>query len=121
MKLLLDMGVSPRTAEFLRKLGHDVDHLGQRGFPRAADEEIVQLAAAESRAIVTFDLDFTHILALQRLAQPSLVLFRLQQFTTDDINQRLENLLSRYKTQLEAGAILVVDPNRIRVRMLPIW
>ena len=121
MKLLLDMGVSPRTADYLRALGHDTDHLGKRGLPKLADVDIMRLAESEGRVVVTFDLDFSRLLALQRLARPSVILFRLQQFTTDEINKRLDELLSRHEAQLEAGTLLVVDPSRIRVRNLPIW
>jgi predicted nuclease of predicted toxin-antitoxin system len=121
MKILLDRGVSPRTAVFLRDLGHDADHIGKRGMPTLADEEIMRLAESEGRVVVTFDLDFTRILALQRRTQPSVVLIRLQQFTTAGINRLLDNLLTTYADKLQAGAILVVDPYRVRVRKLPIW
>jgi predicted nuclease of predicted toxin-antitoxin system len=121
MKLLLDMGASPRTAECLRSLGYDAVHLRERGLARLADPDIVQLAASESRAIVTFDLDFSRILALQRLASPSVILFRLEQFTTDQINQLLADILTQYYDELSAGAIVVVHPARIRLRMLPIF
>jgi predicted nuclease of predicted toxin-antitoxin system len=120
MKFLLDMGVSPRSAEFLRSLGHDAVHLRERGLERLPDAGIVQLADVESRVIVTFDLDFTRILALQRLARPSVVLFRLERFTTDQINQSLSDLFAQFKVELEAGVIVVVDPARVRLRKLPV-
>jgi predicted nuclease of predicted toxin-antitoxin system len=121
MKLLLDMGVAPRTADFLRGLGHDVDHVGKRGLAKLADKEIMTLAAGESRVVVTFDLEFSRIVALQRLVQPSIILFRVDQFTTDWINKTLADLLIRYADALGAGAVIVIDQNRERVRMLPIW
>jgi predicted nuclease of predicted toxin-antitoxin system len=121
MKLLLDMGLAPRTADYLRACGHDADHLGKRGLPKLSDQEIVLLAESEQRIIVTFDLDFSRLIALQRLAQPSIVLLRLEEFTTDSVNVLLADLLTQYESDLQAGAILVVDPHRIRVRALPIW
>lgn len=121
MNLLLDMGLAPRTADFINRLGHDAIHLRDRGRAKATDREIVHLAAAEGRAVVTFDLDFPRIIVLQRLSQPSVVLFRLERFTTDRINQLLAELLQKHEGQLIAGAILVVDAERIRIRMLPIW
>jgi predicted nuclease of predicted toxin-antitoxin system len=121
MKFLLDMGVSPRSAEFLRSLGYDAVHLRERGLARLSDQEIVRLADLESRVIVTFDLDFTRILALQRLARPSVVLFRLERFTTDQINRSLGDLIARFKVELETGVIVVVDPSRIRLRKLPVF
>ena len=121
MKLLLDMGLAPRTAEFLNQLGHDASHVRDRGMSKLSDYDIVRLAESEGRAVVTFDLDFARIVALQRLARPSIILFRLQQFTTDGVNSLLRSLLTTYETELTAGAILVVDSNRVRLRLLPIW
>jgi predicted nuclease of predicted toxin-antitoxin system len=121
MKLLLDMGLAPRTATFLRQLGHDAVHLRDRGLQRLPDGEIVRLAEIEGRTIVTFDLDFARIIALQRSARPSVVLFRLERFTTDELNTTLADLLLHFDSELQTGAILVVDAQRVRIRMLPIW
>jgi predicted nuclease of predicted toxin-antitoxin system len=121
MKLLLDMSLAPRTAVFLNQLGHDASHLRDRAFERLSDIEIVKLADSEQRVVVTFDLDFARIVALQRLARPSVVLFRLQLLTTDSLNSLLRSLLSTYEVELTAGAILVVDSFRVRLRTLPIW
>ena len=121
MKLLLDMGLAPRTASFLRTAGHDAVHLTEENLQRLSDDRIVEKGAAEGRVIITFDLDFSAIVALQRLAQPSIVLFRLEEFTTDRINSILLELLTVHQKALESGAIIVVEPDRIRVRSLPIW
>jgi predicted nuclease of predicted toxin-antitoxin system len=104
MKLLLDMGVSPRTAQYLRALGHDAIHLAERGLMKLADEEIMRLAESEGRAVVTFDLDFSRILAVQRLTQPSVILFRLELFTTDQVNTMLADLLVQHLAASQAGA-----------------
>jgi predicted nuclease of predicted toxin-antitoxin system len=71
--------------------------------------------------VVTFELDFSRILAMQRLTQPSVILFRLEQFTTDGINASLASILGKYAAQLESGVIIVVDPHRVRICKLPIW
>jgi len=121
MKLLLDMGLAPRTATYLNGLGHDAVHLRDRGQFKIPDPEIVRSAEAEGRVVVTFDLDFARIIALQRLASPSVILFRLDRFTTDEINTLLGNLVATYQDELTSGTIIVVDSHRVRVRKLPIW
>ncbi len=121
MKLLLDMGLAPRTADYLNQLGHDASHLRDRGQARLADHEIMREAEAEGRIVVTFDLDFARIIAIQRLARPSIILFRLERFTTDEVHAILAGLLATYESELFAGAIVVVDAHRVRLRMLPIW
>lgn len=64
MRLLLDMGPSPRTAEFLRANGHDALHLRDEGLERLPDPEIIRKATIEDRVIITFDLDFSRLVAL---------------------------------------------------------
>jgi predicted nuclease of predicted toxin-antitoxin system len=121
MKLLLDMGLAPRTATYLRGLGHDAVHLRERGQERIPDAEVIRVAHPEGRVVATFDLDFARIIALQRLASPTVILFRLERFTTDAINKLLHNLIAKYQTELGSGAIVVVDATHDRVRQLPIW
>ena len=57
MKLLLDEHLSPRIAAELRRSGLDVQALAERPDLRGRpDRDLVELALAEDRAIVTFDL-----------------------------------------------------------------
>jgi predicted nuclease of predicted toxin-antitoxin system len=121
MRLLLDMGVSVRTSEHLRALGHDAVHLREQNLQRMGDPEIMKKAVDEQRVLVTFDLDFARLIALQRVAWPSVILLRLTQFTTDQVNRRLEDVVQRYTAELESGAILVLDDDRVRIRALPLW
>ena len=64
MRFLADAGISPRTVEFLRRDGHEVAHVRERGLQRAPDRELVRVAHTEGRVVLTFDLDFGEILAL---------------------------------------------------------
>lgn len=65
MRFLADAGVSPRTVEFLSGLGHDAVHVRTLGLQRSPDGELVNQARADSRIVLTFDLDFGEILALE--------------------------------------------------------
>lgn len=120
MRLLLDMGLAARTAEFLRSRGHEAVHLREEQLQRWPDERIVAKALAENRVLVTFDLDFPRILALQQAAKPSVILFRLERFTTDELNLRLLHVVESFAEPLTRGAIVVVDTGATRVRGLPI-
>jgi predicted nuclease of predicted toxin-antitoxin system len=64
LRLLLDAHISgPRIAAALRELGHDVRAADEeRELDGWADEELLALAAAEERVMVTFDVkDFPEI------------------------------------------------------------
>ena len=64
MTFLADMGVSLTTVEALRAANHDAVHLRDEGLIRLPDPDIVTKALAESRIVLTFDLDFGDILAI---------------------------------------------------------
>ena len=48
-------------ADWLRSAGHDAVHVRELGLSDAPDREIFERAAANSRIVVTFDLDFGEI------------------------------------------------------------
>ena len=64
MRLFLDAHISgPRIARALREQGHDVRAADEeRELDGMADEQLLELATAEARAMITFDVkDFTVI------------------------------------------------------------
>lgn len=66
MRLLLDANVSARAiAVPLRKRGHDVLAADEhRTLDGASDEELLELAAAQGRIVITFDVkDFPPLIA----------------------------------------------------------
>ena len=114
------MGVSQGVVEQLRVLGHDAVHLRDQGLQRAADPDVFAKAAAESRILLTFDLDFGEIVALSGAHGPSVILFRLQDTRTVQVSERLAHTLASAQAELEAGVIVAVEDRRIRIRALPI-
>ncbi len=120
MRFLADAGISPRTVEFLTQLGHDAVHARTLDLHRAADHRIVEHARADARIVVTFDLDFGDILALGVMDGPSVIIFRLSDERPVAVNPRLSAVLHEQRQALEAGALILVEDSRYRVRKLPI-
>lgn len=120
MKFLADAGISPKTVAFLNAAGHDAVHVRQIGLQRATDAEIVQRARQEGRIVLTFDLDFGEILALGVADSPSVVIFRLSDETSASVNWRLGAVITERRSELQAGALIVVEDGRYRMRPLPI-
>lgn len=121
MRLLLDANLSPRVAELLRASGLNALHVRERSMQHAEDARILDLAADEQRVLVSEDTDFGALLAGSQARLPSVVLLRSgEPLTPEDHARLLEQALSRVAAELAAGAIIVIEPTRLRVRPLPI-
>lgn len=120
MKFLADMGISMSTVQVLRKYGHDVVHLREEGLGRFSDAMILDKARNEGCIILTFDLDFGDLLATTIQSFPSVIIFRLRNQTPSSVIPRLLETLSNCSAELSAGAIVIVEDFRYRLRQLPI-
>jgi predicted nuclease of predicted toxin-antitoxin system len=120
MKLLVDQNLARRVAVALRDAGHDAVHVAERGLASAEDAEIVALAAAEERVIVSEDTDFGALLAHSGIQTPSFVLLRgSEPMAPDDQAALLIANLPAVESDLVEGAVVVFARGRIRVRGYP--
>jgi predicted nuclease of predicted toxin-antitoxin system len=120
MRFLADMGVSRSTAQRLREGGHEVAHLSELGMGRLPDQEILDLASREDRIVLTFDLDFTDLLAAGVHHRQSVVIFRMKNQTPAAVTPRILALVAERARELQEGTILIVEDARYRLRRLPI-
>jgi len=120
MRFLADMGISMRTVTWLRSSGHNAVHLTEENLQRSDDEVVLAKARAEGRILLTMDLDFGYLLAVSREQVPSVILFRLDNESSEVVNERLAKVLRARESDLEAGAIISVSEKVIRVRRLPL-
>jgi uncharacterized protein (DUF433 family)/predicted nuclease of predicted toxin-antitoxin system len=120
VKFLVDMGVSASTVRALKESGHDAIHAGEIGLDREPDRAILERGRTEGRIVLPFDLDFGDLLAAGGHALPSVIVFRLQDETPTSVASRLTRVIAERHIELSAGAIVVVEDARYRVRRLPI-
>lgn len=120
MRFLADMGVASSTVQALRDRGHDASHLQEAGLGRLPDDAILEKARQENRAVLTFDLEFGDLLAAGLRDRPSVLIFRLRNQTPASVTPRLIEVLSETHQALEAGAVIIVEETRYRIRRLPI-
>ena len=116
MKFLADMGVSPLTVEFLRRLGHEALRLSEANLERVSDAEVIAHAVRNRQVVVTFDLDYPALLALHPANRVSAIILRTNSADPEWINQRFRETLPLMSDALGQGAIVVVEDDRIRVR-----
>lgn len=70
--------------------------------------------------VLTHDLDFSAILAATHGEKPSVVQIRAENVNPDAIGPQVIIALRQMAAELESGALLTVDPNRTRLRVLPL-
>jgi predicted nuclease of predicted toxin-antitoxin system len=120
VRILVDMSVDLRVADWLRSQGHDAVHLRDEGLHRMPNGEIFAKALTEDRIVVTSDLDFGEIAAALKDTAGKVVLLRLQNSRAANVIGRLDSVLPRVELDLAAGAVVIVEESRHRVRPLPI-
>lgn len=121
MRFLLDEGLSPRVADLLAVAGHDVVHVRDIDLKSAPDPIILGRAVEDQRVLITLDTDFGALVAHSQATVPSIVLFRGE--VTRRPERQAAMLLANLDViaeELDAGAIVVIGDDRLRIRRLPI-
>jgi predicted nuclease of predicted toxin-antitoxin system len=86
---------------------------------RASDEVIISWSRENGYIVFTHDLDFGVSLALTRAESPSVIQVRTQDVFPEVLGDRLVKVLRKHESVLEKGALLTIDEEKSRVRILP--
>lgn len=119
MKLVIDMNLSPDWVPFLTQAGIEAVHWSKVGKPDALDAEIMEWADINNYIVFTHDLDFGTLLALTKAKAPSVIQVRSQDTFVSTIGDLVLSALDQCEEVLKRGALVTVDPNKTRVRLLP--
>jgi predicted nuclease of predicted toxin-antitoxin system len=121
VKFLVDQNRSPRLARLLCEAGHDAVHTLDMGLEAAEDSDVLDQARSEQRVLISGDTDFGALLALARESSPSVILFRqrVRRRAEHQASALLQNL-DNVADALVAGAVVIIEDDRIRVRRLPL-
>jgi predicted nuclease of predicted toxin-antitoxin system len=120
MKILIDMNLSPAWASVLEEAGHTAIHWSTIGSSNASDREVLLWAKANGYLLFTHDLDFGAILAATEAEGPSVIQIRTQDISPDHAKNLLINIINQFTKNLLQGALISVDEEKSRVRLLPL-
>ncbi|HYR27385.1 MAG TPA: DUF5615 family PIN-like protein, partial [Thermoanaerobaculia bacterium] len=119
MKILIDMNLSPAWVEFLAEHAIEAVHWSEVGDPKATDEGIMRFARETGMVVFTHDLDFGDILAITHATGPSVVQVRTADPMPSVIGDVVVAAIREYASHLARGALLTIEPDRWRGRVLP--
>jgi predicted nuclease of predicted toxin-antitoxin system len=117
--ILVDMNLSPDWIPLLRQHGWTAVHWSQVGDLRAPDSVIMAWALTNQHVVFTHDLDSGTMLALTGAVGPSVLQVRGKNVLPDHMGPLVVAALHQHEADLAAGALVVVDEARCRVRVLP--
>jgi predicted nuclease of predicted toxin-antitoxin system len=120
MKLLIDMNLSPEWIPVLEKSGFEAVHWSSIGEFNAPDDTILSWARSNDYVVFTHDLDFGAILAATKTDSPSVLQVRTQDINPHHIGDLVISVLKQFQEHLLRGALISVDEEKSRVRILPI-
>ena len=120
MKILLDMNIPLKYKTLLENKGIKATLWSDVGMPNATDAEIMTYALENNYIVLTYDLDFSAILSVTHDLKPSVAQIRASVIHAEQAVELIATALTRYANDLEIGAILSIDLQKSRIRLLPL-
>lgn len=120
MRFVIDMNLPPAWVETLMKQGHHAVHWSTVGPVNASDAVIMEWAREHGSVVFTHDLDYGALLHATAATAPSVIQIRCQDVRPETLSACLEGALAACQPDLEAGALVTIDPRRWRVSLLPL-
>ena len=119
-RFLADLNISPLAVAILQQEGWDIVRASEFLPATASDDELLVVARQERRALITHDLDFSALLAVQGLSQPSLITLRLATGDPVAVARRLAAVTILLAEALSQPCAVTIEDVKVRVRKLPI-
>jgi predicted nuclease of predicted toxin-antitoxin system len=119
MKLIIDMNLSPNWVQVLKEGGIEAIHWSELGAQDSPDATILAYALEHQCIVLTHDLDFSAILASTNIQKPSVVQIRSTNVSAAAIGKQVIAALIQMTDELADGALVTVEPQKTRLRLLP--
>ena len=117
MRFLADECCDFAAVRALRAHGHDV--LAVNEFQQSfVDKDVMDLALAENRILLTEDKDFGWLVFAGRMDSPGVILIRFPAFARSLLAEAVLKLVGEYASQL-VGAFVVLQPGAARISFGP--
>jgi predicted nuclease of predicted toxin-antitoxin system len=101
LEFLANMNISPLTVERLKKSGWNIIRISEIMSSNSKDEEVLAYSREHNKILVTQDLDFSMLLAVEGHDKPSVINLRLESANPDLIANRIAEVVSEMAKELQ--------------------
>jgi len=116
MRLFCDQNIPLETLDFLRSLGYDVLSTRDVGMSRVDDEEVLQYAIREDRALLTFNADFSDLRVFPVGTHSGIIRLRLHEQTAEELHPILRRAMRQIQGKNLDGKLVTIKARSIRIR-----
>jgi len=119
-RFLIDEDLPRSLAPALREAGFDAEDARDVGLRGCSDAEVFARAQAEDRVLLTADLGFANALAFPAGSHAGIAVARLpNEMPVADVTLTILSALRDFADEELAGAIVIVERHRTRIRRHP--
>jgi predicted nuclease of predicted toxin-antitoxin system len=115
MKIKLDENLPDALADSLQNLGHEVHTVLSEGLKGRNDRVIWDAAQAESRFLITQDLDFSNIQRFTPGTHAGILVVRLHAPSRQNLIAALENIFRTEDVEQWSGCFVIATERKTRV------
>ena len=114
-RFLVDESLPRAVTRTLASMGHDTVDVRDAGLRGATDDAIARTASVEGRIVVAGDTDFANALRFPPGTHPGIIVLRLPNaWTSRERAERLTAALDPTLVEELSGAIVIIEPSRVR-------
>ncbi len=120
MGFLIDEDLPRSTARALRKAGYNATDVRDVGLRGRSDQEVFAYAQERGDILVTADKDFASLVTFPPRSHAGIIVLRVpNELPTQEINHLLLQALAALEGDDLAGALVIVQTRRVRIRRTP--
>lgn len=117
MKAVVDENLHKSLAKVLYKLGFQIFDIRDFDLRGKSDDVIFRFAQKKKAILFSADLGFSNILRFPLGDHYGICILRFSnQTSTDEINERVEKLISKVPKKEFEGSLIIISPKKIRLR-----
>jgi predicted nuclease of predicted toxin-antitoxin system len=116
VRFKVDENLPREVVDILHNAGHDATSVLDQLLGGKPDSVLMQVCADELRAFITEDLDFADLRRFPPTVYCGIVVFRLHRPSLRAAMEATEMLLRQFDVEELIGKLIIVEPDRLRIR-----